>query len=83
MQKPTRDIKTALCIKNGFMSSGNKFCRENVLYEYYLTAQFECPYNVKSERQDFHNHSMSEEFFSEYFITSWEWPENENDLFEI
>ena len=82
MEKLSRDYKIALCIKNGKMLSGKKFCRKGVLYEYYLTSGSN-PYNVKSENQNFHNHSMCEEFFSKYFTESWIWPENENDLFEI
>ena len=77
-----KDIKLALCLKNGRMISGKKFCREGVFYEYYLTSGSN-PYNVKSENQNFHNHSMCEEFFSEYFSIKWEWPADENDLFDI
>ena len=60
--------KTALCLKNGFMKSGREFCFKNKYYKFYFEPGHSHGYNVRTENQDRCNHSMSEEFFDEFFI---------------
>lgn len=60
--------KKALCLKDGFMTSGREFCFKNKYYTFYFVPKASHGYNVKTERQHCCNHSMTEEFFDEYFI---------------
>ena len=79
-------IKTALCIKDGFMKSGRIFCFKNNYYKFHFTSTATHGYNVKTENNDHYNHSMTEEFFDEYFIET-EMPKIETslpeELFEV
>ena len=63
--------KHALCLKNGYMTSGRIFCIKNKVYEYYISPGHSLEYNVKSETSPGYNHSMSCEFFDEYFLADW------------
>lgn len=78
--------KTALCLKNGFMTSGKHFCFKNKYYEFFFKPDATHGYNVRTENNDRCNHSMSEQFFDEYFIET-EMPKIEislpEELFEL
>lgn len=81
-----RDVRKALCIKDGFMQTGGQFSIKDEVYEYYISRGLTLKYNVKTERSYNHNHSMTEKFFFKYFIADFKHHEHiplEDDLFEI
>ena len=87
MYEQLGDRKQALCLKDGFMNMGRQFCIKGKVYEY-TTAKNKAThkYSVKTESCIDCNHSMSDEFFEEYFLPNWKPYKNiplEEDLFEI
>ena len=70
------------------MSQGRQFCVKDKIYEYTTatTRVASHKYSMKSEGTLGCDHSMSDDFFDEFFLPNWENPKTiplEEDLFEI
>ena len=74
-------IETALCIKDGYMNNGRRFCIRSLYYKYtFSLCEGDYPYSVKSEYTTNCDHSMRVDFFNEYFVKQKQLPD---ELFEI
>lgn len=75
-------IELALCIKDGYMKGGRRFCIKGLYYKYTFSlceGNYPYSYGVKSEGNTYCSHSMSVVFFHEYFVE----PQLPDELFEI